>query len=93
MAGGLVVGYNLTEGEVRYLAGARASDIIKAAEGIRRQLAKEAERAAAEAPRREAEEAEKKQAAKREGHVTLDKYFGSGLGQAGQPEKGRRARG
>jgi replication factor C large subunit len=93
VAGGLVVGYNLTEGEVRYLAGARASDIIKAAEGIRRQLAKEAERAAAEAPRREAEEAEKKQAAKREGQVTLDKYFGGGLGQAGQPEKGRRARG
>ncbi len=87
-AAGIVVGYNLTEDEVRYLAGPRANDVIRAAEKLREELRRRSRESAeitkAEGTGKTGED--QGRTAQRRGQATLDLWWGSAGAQQPRQE-------
>ncbi|ADL19331.1 Replication factor C large subunit [Acidilobus saccharovorans 345-15] len=90
MAGGLVVGYGLTESEVQYLAGPRSRDVLKSADAVREALRKGSEVKAAEGKGPQGQPRQAERGSK--GQLTLDMF---GLGSSSprpSDDKGKRGR-
>ncbi len=86
-AAGMVVSYDLTEDEVQYLAGARAREIMRAAEKVRQELRRGAK---AEATAKKGAEQPQERPAEKRGQLTLDLFGVPSQGASEAKKEGRR---